>query len=80
MFCSVEGLLRGQQGHLALQYDDSSVITDSETSAPQTNKLPLYLTASDEGICLNASVSVRTVMAVDMGFHIVKEKQCGYNV
>lgn len=53
-------------------YDDSSII-NTETS-PQTNKLSLRLVASDESNRLNALASVRTVMAANVRFHIIKEK------
>lgn len=58
-------------------YDDSSIIIHT-TQKPLLLKLtssPLHSTASDEGIRLDASVSVRLVKAVDIGFHIMTEKQ-----
>lgn len=58
-------------------YADSSIIihTTHKTSAPQTNKLLLQFTASNEGNCLNASVSVRPDMAVNIGIHIMNDEK-----
>lgn len=46
---------------------------NQEPSAPPTNKLHLHFTASYEGLCLGASVSVRLVIAVDNGLNIKNE-------